>query len=273
MKYVLGIVIVAAMTAMVWFESRSYVAARAYEKNISQQVALMNVEDLTKMHVKAWMETLSFGLYHDKTKEKLAQMEKDATQTARRAYETMYWALAAAFAALVLAALVSMRVFVVTGSLVSVAMLVSGIVAPIMMMTIHKEVPYLGDVVLSFESKNVIGSIAALYAHGEKAVAVLIALFSVGIPVLKNIGLLFVGIFYRAPFAVAVVRFFAHLGKWSMADVFVVATFLVYIAGNNRTGRAEIEVGLYFFLAYVVVSMAVSFVADKMLHTSMSESK
>jgi uncharacterized paraquat-inducible protein A len=59
------------------------------------------------------------------------------------------------------------------------------------------------------------------------------------------------------------------IGKWSMVDVFVVATFLVYLTANKGdVSRAEVEVGLYFFLAYVIVSMLVSLSADRMLHQS-----
>jgi uncharacterized paraquat-inducible protein A len=56
------------------------------------------------------------------------------------------------------------------------------------------------------------------------------------------------------------------IGKWSMVDVFVVAVFLVYLTGNKgEISRAEVEMGLYYFLAYVIVSMLVSLSANKML--------
>jgi uncharacterized paraquat-inducible protein A len=68
-------------------------------------------------------------------------------------------------------------------------------------------------------------------------------------------------------FAHGIVKFFKIIGKWSMVDVFVVATFLVYLTLNKGdVSRAEVEVGLYFFLAYVLVSMLVSLSADRMLH-------
>lgn len=51
-----------------------------------------------------------------------------------------------------------------------------------------------------------------------------------------------------------------------MADVFVVATFLVYLSGSKgEMSRAEVQMGLYFFLAYVILSMIASLSADKML--------
>jgi len=145
--------------------------------------------------------------------------------------------------------------------------LILGLVTPILMVTIHKEVEYIGDIVLSFESKGVMGSIAKLWESDEVVVALVILLFSVLIPVLKVLSLLFISIFVESKFAMSIVKFFKIIGKWSMVDVFVVAVFLVYLTSNNAdVSRAEIEVGLYFFLAYVIVSMLVSLSADKMLH-------
>jgi hypothetical protein len=41
---------------------------------------------------------------------------------------------------------------------------------------------------------------------------------------------------------------------------------VVYLgAGNGGTSRSEIEIGVYFFLAYVLLSMAASLAAERML--------
>jgi len=57
-----------------------------------------------------------------------------------------------------------------------------------------------------------------------------------------------------------------------MADVFVVAIFLVYLTANKGdVSRAEVEVGLYFFLSYVILSMLVSISADKLLRSYLSK--
>jgi hypothetical protein len=51
-----------------------------------------------------------------------------------------------------------------------------------------------------------------------------------------------------------------------MSDVFVVATFLVYITSNGgEMTHAEIQVGLYFFLIYVILSMIVALLTQKVL--------
>jgi len=120
---------------------------------------------------------------------------------------------------------------------------------------------------LSFESKGILGSISKLYGQGSIVVASIILLFSVLLPFAKTLAMLFISIFEFSPFAVSVVRFFKHLGKWSMIDVFVVAIFLVYLTSNDSdVSHAEVEIGLYFFVVYVLLSIVTSLSADKLLH-------
>jgi uncharacterized paraquat-inducible protein A len=138
------------------------------------------------------------------------------------------------------------------------------------MVTIHKEVEYLGDIVLSFESKGVLGSVRKLHQSGDWIVAGVILLFSVIMPMLKTFSLLFVSLFMENKFSYKMVKFFKLIGKWSMVDVFVVAIFLVYLTANKGdVSRAEVEVGLYFFLAYVIVSMLVSLSADRLFSSTL----
>jgi hypothetical protein len=85
--------------------------------------------------------------------------------------------------------------------------------------------------VLFHQSKSILDVVTALWGAGLQysVVAALIALFSVGFPSLKLLSsalLLEIGSLRENRF----VRFFAlHSGKWSMADVFVIAIFMAYI--------------------------------------------
>jgi len=93
--------------------------------------------------------------------------------------------------------------------------------------------------------------------------------FSVIVPLTKSISLLLVAIYEYSPFASKVVRFFRHLGKWSMLDVFIISILLVYMTSNNHDiSKAEVEIGLYFFLSYVILSMVASLAADRMLRSA-----
>ena len=142
---------------------------------------------------------------------------------------------------LILSFFISLQAFTLFGSIAALLTLTLGLITPILMVTIHKEVEYLGDIVLSFESKGVIGSIVKLWETGDMVVALVILLFSVVVPVLKVLSLLIVSIFMQSRFAHGIIAFFKMIGKWSMVDVFVVAVFLVYLTANKGdVSKAEV---------------------------------
>jgi len=46
------------------------------------------------------------------------------------------------------------------------------------------------------------------------------------------------------------------IGKWSMADVFVVGVFLAYLAtASEESISAEVFDGFYYFTAYCIISI------------------
>jgi hypothetical protein len=252
---------------MSFFGYKAYLQSKAYEKTTSSMVSQMNAKSLAEFQLKELAETLSFGFYKHKKKNSLEKEKILSLEHKKRSQVYTLYFMLLLFVLLGAYFLVSLRAFTFFGSLASLLTLFLGLITPIMMVTIHKNVEYLGDVVLSFESKSVIGSILKLFESGDGIVAFVILLFSVVIPSIKIVSLLFVSLFMQNRFAHGIVKFFKIIGKWSMVDVFVVATFLVYLTLNKGdVSRAEVEVGLYFFLAYVLVSMFVSLSADRMLH-------
>lgn len=258
---------------MAYIGKQGYRAAVQYEQATLELSKRMDTSALAEQKLLEIANLFSLGLVKNNAKELTQKLERTRELSKRR---SMQYALYFAMSAMVILALyfvLSIRGFTVTISMAALISLVNGLVTPIMMMTIHKRVEYLGDVVLSFESKGILGSIHKLYEQGSLVVAGTVLLFSVLLPLSKTIALLFVSIFESSPFAEKVVRFFKHLGKWSMIDVFVVAIFLVYLTSNNSAvSRAEVEIGLYFFLVYVILSILASLSADKMLHEKNSKS-
>ena len=255
------------LAVMVFFGAKAYTQAKAYEQTTVSLVSHMSAEKLAEFQLKELAETFSLGLYKNELKQNLEKLRVEQEIHKKKSQEYALYFILLLLGILGSYFLISLRAFTFFGSLGALVTLVFGLITPIMMVTIHKEVEYLGDVVLSFESKGVIGSIEKLFESGDMVVAIVILLFSVIIPVVKTLSLLFVSIFMESKFAHGIVKFFKMIGKWSMVDVFVVATFLVYLTvDKGDVSRAEVEVGLYFFLAYVIVSMLVSLSADKMLH-------
>lgn len=151
-------------------------------------------------------------------------------------------------------------------ALSSLVTLLFGLFTPILMIVIHKSVNYLGDIVLTFESKTIIGTIAHLYKDGNYPVAIAILLFSAIVPLLKTLSMIAVLLWKRFHMATRIVTFFKHLGKWSMLDVFVVSLLLVYLsAGSSENSYSQIESGLYIFLVYVIFSIITSIVVERVI--------
>jgi len=266
-KLILYSALTAILGFMVFFGEKAYTQAILYEEATTELVSYQDAGQQAKLQLEKLAKSLLGGLYNDERKINLDRVCEKQEEAMLKAQEYTLYFMYLLGAGLLSFFLVSLRAFTIFGSLAAMVALLFGLTTPILMVTIHKEVAYLGDIVLSFESKGVIGSIEKLFESGDVVVAIVILLFSVVTPVIKVLSLLIVSVFMESDFAHGIVKFFKMIGKWSMVDVFVVALFLVYLTANKgEISRAEVEVGFYFFLAYVIVSMLVSISADKMLH-------
>ena len=256
------------LSAMGFFTVKAYQNAKSYEEMSHIIVEKHNVAELSTNQLKKLGDILSLGFYDGydemlKEQKKLLETQVFFKQSAIR--YTLY-AMGSAALLLLLYFVMTLRLFTVAVSLAALIALAGGLLIPIMMMSIHKEVQHLGDVVLTMESKSVLGSISKLFESSDYIVGGALLLFSILLPLLKTLSMLFVALLVNNGAVHSVVHFFKLLGKWSMADVFVVATFLVYLSGSKgEMSRAEVQMGLYFFLAYVILSMIASLSADKML--------
>ena len=266
-KTILYPILILLIATMTYFGIKAYKQARLYEAMTTELVSHQGAQEQAKRQLSKWAKSILGNLYDDDKKTALDKIRVQQSHAMKEAQKYTYYVMGILSLILLSYFFISLRAFTFFGSLAAMVTLVFGLIAPILMVTIHKEVEYLGDIVLSFESKGVMGSINKLWESGDYIVAGVILLFSVITPVLKVVSLLFISIFMESKFAHSIVKFFKLIGKWSMVDVFVVAVFLVYLTANKGdVSRAEVEVGLYFFLAYVIVSMLVSLSADKMLH-------
>jgi uncharacterized paraquat-inducible protein A len=125
----------------------------------------------------------------------------------------------------------------------------------------------MGDVEVFQQTRSIVGSVRRLYEVGSPVPATLILLFSVVVPFVK---MALVG---WAMFVADEARrrrtltFVEAIAKWSMADVFVVALFITYLAAVASQSapaagppllafRAEFGAGFYWFAAYCVFSLA-----------------
>lgn len=125
-----------------------------------------------------------------------------------------------------------------------------------------------GDMFFYYQSKSVIELIQTLFEQNNLVVGISLLVFSVMFPISKL--LLMLGILWKPNWGKSffIKHFVAYSGKWSMADVFVVAMFLGFLALDNmQVGiptESKVLIGLYFFLAYCILSIAASMVLDSM---------
>jgi uncharacterized paraquat-inducible protein A len=135
--------------------------------------------------------------------------------------------------------------------------LVPGLYRPALTLDISPTLPFLGKMQIFHQTRGILGTIRNLYDTGNTLVAGLILLFSVAIPVSKGMVLLYVLALKRAPFRSLLHRFVSAIGKWSMADVFVMGIFLAYLAAGAAEGvTAKLEPGFWWFLGYCLLSVA-----------------
>jgi hypothetical protein len=119
------------------------------------------------------------------------------------------------------------------------------------------------------QTRSIIGSVRRLYEVGSPVPATLILLFSVIVPLVKGALVAWAVFMRKATSRLRTVHFVEAIAKWSMADVFVVALFIAYLAAqaSQTTGTdpnaapliaftAHFGAGFYWFAAYCLFSLA-----------------
>jgi hypothetical protein len=187
------------------------------------------------------------------------------------------------------------RLFLLTGA--TLVLLAGGILTPMIEIDARiteLSIELLGEPlsftnqVLYFQTKSVF-DVAAILVQTRAAdmilVAVLLVVFSILFPALKIVATWVYFFDYRELRRHPTVRFFAlRSGKWSMADVMVIAIFMAYIGfsglvgnqlGSLREASAAVEVlttngttlapGFYLFLGFVLASLWLSTVLESRL--------
>ena len=179
----------------------------------------------------------------------------------KNVYKTFYIYLSVVFIMLLLL-LVSLKLKIINTNIVlffilitSVVSLIVGVLSPIITMEIFKELPILGYTVLKYETKSIFGTILKLIDNHNVVIAILISFFSIIVPLIKT-SIMFISLFsYKS------IHFIDKIGKWSMADVFVVSIFISILSLNtDKFTNAEVQIGVYFFTIYVILSIISSYI-------------
>jgi hypothetical protein len=143
----------------------------------------------------------------------------------------------------------------------------------------------MGEVEIYEQTRSILGSVRRLYEVGSPVPATLILLFSVIVPLSK--AALVAWAVFRAGdrHRQRTLAFVEAIAKWSMADVFVVALFIAFLAaGASATPSqgpaatpaliafsAHFGAGFYWFAAYCVFSIASQQLTARLAATSMTQ--
>ena len=122
-----------------------------------------------------------------------------------------------------------------------------------------------GELEVFNKSRSITGPVEELYRSGNPLVAFLIALFSIVSPAIKLTLLLYSLLLARSGTPRLIDKFEKAIGKWSMADVFVIAIMVAYLAAVASKDmeelfslEAEFASGFYYFLGYCLLSLLAS---------------
>ena len=260
---ILYILFIPLLTAYAWM---AYSAACTGERETRELTDRLHAKPRAKTLLKKAGEIITLGLYKGYSEEidalnSILMAIKHSEQRAIQGSIT-FFLIAGVFLVFVHLSFANRRFLVAAMLIISLMALMVGLFAPILSIVTYKEVPVLGRLVFLFQSKGIITTIETLFTSGNVIVAIPLALFSLLIPFLKTL-VMGIALFGHARSSRSL-RIIRHIGKWSMADVFVVTMLLTYFTVNkDKATHAEVQIGLYFFLGYVILSMIASHMLAK----------
>lgn len=125
-------------------------------------------------------------------------------------------------------------------------------------------------------TRSVTNTIGNLYQKDYFFVATMILLFSVLVPLIKEILIVYIFFCKSEKVRKSIMVFIKSIGKWSMCDVFIVSVLLAYLStGSTQTQNvknismmgfnvnvdvlagmhAHLEMGYWFFVTYCLLSL------------------
>ncbi len=232
----------------------------------SQIASAMDVEGSADLAVDELLEKLSFSLYKgasDRVEQHNRRVEQAEDQK-QQAINFSFYFLIIAILWLTLQFFRSRTasdtpIFWRHALIISILCLLVGLISPMMQMTAYKDLPVLGDVIFKYEAKSIYSTVQSLLSHGNFVIAALIGVFSILTPFSK-MTVVGMSLFNVAPSLHKKAHHIIHLlGKWSMADVFVVAILIsIFALDTQDFTKAETDLGVYFFTAYCLLSLLIT---------------
>lgn len=239
---------------------KTWQQATAYEQQTLQIIQQLQAEHRLESSGRQLLEALSFGLYDGYSRQLETLSQAQELQAAYRRSVDQLTGLFLLLSGLLLLTtwLLRRRIDDLGYAMLSVAVisLAVGLTTPILSIEASKSLPVLGMTVLEFQSKGILTTISALWQAGHIWIAILLGLFSIFLPLLKT-AVAWLTLFSTTHrFSLRGLHLSHHIGKWSMADVFVVAILVAFFSTDSGgLTHAEVQAGLWFFATYVLLSL------------------
>ncbi|NPA50875.1 MAG: paraquat-inducible protein A [Epsilonproteobacteria bacterium] len=268
-RVILSLIGILITVAIIFTSYKIYTYAKEYEKATKNYYEYKSdIMNVLKLRFEKIINSLGMGVIKIKDQDR-AKLEKLRLKRAAIKDEIdkyLYYYLGAITLLILFFIFKDLQLYTIFLSLNGIVLLTFGILTPILLIVIYKNIEHIGDIVLTFQSKSIIGTISNLYKNNNKPIALIILIFSVIIPYLKSITILTLALIKDCKWAKKGVAFFKHLGKWSMIDVFVVSLLLVFMSmQGGENSKSEIEAGLYLFLGYIFLSLISSISIEYLL--------
>ena len=251
-KKTLSIIISTLLVIIIgYLASQTYIFSMKYDKEMLSSAQNHKIENRIDNYIQDISDFISIDTEEVNTKE-LSTTNKEKTQL----YTMLYFT---ALGILLLTYFFSTKeVFLI--SILSAALIswLVGIFAPIMTIEIFKDLPVFGFTIFKYESKGIWTTVEKLWIIQNYLLSIIIALFSIVIPLIKTISL------YFSALMKVDIKYIDFIGKWSMADVFIVSLLLTnFSLSADEFTDAKVQVAIYFFCSYVVLSIIASYIIKK----------
>lgn len=142
-------------------------------------------------------------------------------------------------------------------NLIALGLFIPGVTLPIfslaMNVTAQVSTASLNSAIANKEL-SLLGTIQELWQDERIVVAMLIFTFSIMIPLLKTAIITFAYFVKESKTAKRLIDFVSIIGKWSMADVFIVAIFLAILSTNHAETQSQQQVNIFGFTLDVLIS-------------------
>jgi len=144
-----------------------------------------------------------------------------------------------------------------TLNILAIALFIPGIILPMFSLSMEMQVKLSSSTLspnLIDKELSLLATIEELWLDQRIFVAALIFLFSICIPLLKT---LLVSLAYfkkNTQVEAKILSFVASIGKWSMADVFVVAIFLAILSTNHAETANNQQLSIFGFKVDLLIS-------------------